>query len=135
MIREKDGPAYFGNEKIIIKAINGWTTQSVNLLIKNTLKRRQIEWNVPSLLWSRKQFGTGFEEFYYQPFIKLTDEEFNKKKHLLYTIPYFSSNSDAVVIAIGESGNHGGGHGYLVFDINGDYEIINGMKVSYFYSQ
>ena len=122
LIRDKkNGHVYFGNQSIVIEAVNDWTYQSVHLLIDKPLKRGFgcVDWNVPSLSMNgnlRQLEPELNKEYEYLPLIKLDDEDFNKKVHTLYTIPYFNSNSNAVVIALGESGNRAGSHSYIVFD-------------------
>ena len=88
MIKEGYRPAYFGNKGIIIKASH----HTYNILIDKHLKGGFAceEWNVPSLDKREEKLYLGLEEFYYQPFIKLNDERFNKEQHSLYTIPYFN---------------------------------------------
>lgn len=122
LIRDKkNGHVYFGNQSIIVEAVNDWTYQSVHLLIDKPIKGKGNalvpddfgcrDFNV--LDWIERN---DFEEYNYLPLIRLNDEDFNKKVHTLYTIPYFNSNSNAVVIALGESGNRAGSHSYIVFD-------------------
>ena len=50
----------------------------------------------------------------YLPLIKLNDDDFNKTKHNLFTIPYFNSKPNTVVVALGESAQEGIGIFYLI---------------------
>jgi len=122
MIKDKNhGLAYFGNEKIIIESEDLLTYQSVSLLIDKPINDFMcIDYVVPD--WGYKK-DWEIDNF---PLVRLRDYN---KEHNLYIIPYFSSLPSAVVIAIGSAGNHGGGHQYMVFDINtNEYAILGPSK-------
>ena len=135
MIKDKTNDhVYFGNHHIVIEAENQWIWQSVHLLIDKPIKGKENvlvpddfgcrDWNV--LDWIQRN---DFEEYNYLPLIKLNDDDFNKTKHNLFTIPYFNSKPNTVVVALGESGNHAGGHRYILFDTNThEYAILGPFK-------
>ena len=135
LIKDKiNDHVYFGNHHIVIEAENQWIWQSVHLLIDKPIKGKGNvlvpddfgcrDWNV--LDWIERN---DFEEYNYLPLIKLNDDDFNKMKHSLFTIPYFNSKPNTVVIALGESGNHAGGHRYILFDTNThEYAILGPFK-------
>ncbi len=125
---------YFGNHHIVIEAENQLIWQSVHLLIDKPIKGKGNvlvsddfgcrDWNV--LDWIERN---DFEEYNYLPLIRLNDDDFNKTKHDLFTIPYFNRKPNTVVIALGESGNHGGGHRYILFDTNThEYAVLGPFK-------